>query len=121
MIIALIPKGNIQTTMNDWRPITLCNVLYKVISKVLANILKIVLPKCISETQSAFVTGRSILDNDMVAIEVIHYMKTKTRGTNGCVALKLYISKAYDQMDWEYLKEVMIKMGFNNNGFIGCL
>jgi len=112
--IALIPKGNIQTTMKDRRPITLCNVLYKLISKVLANRLKVMLPKCISDNQSAFVPGRSILDNAMVAIEVIHYMKTKMRGTNGCVALKLDISKAYDMMDLDYLKEVMRKMGFNN-------
>jgi len=41
-------------------------------------------------------------------------MKTKTRGTNGCVALKLDISKAYDMMDWDYLKGVILKMGFNN-------
>ena len=87
--IALIPKGNIQTTMKDWRPIALRNILYKLIPKVLANRMKVVLPKCISDNQFAFVPGRSILDNVMVAIEVIHYMKTKTRGKNGRVALKL--------------------------------
>jgi len=50
----------------------------------------------------------------MVAIEVVHYMKTKMRATNGCVVLKLDINKAYDRMDWDHLKEVMIKMSFNN-------
>ena len=112
--IALIPKGTVQTTMKDWRPIALCNVLYKIIAKVLANRLKRVLPKCISDHQSAFVPGRSILDNAMVAIEVIHHMKSKVRGKTGCVALKLDISKAYDRMDWDYLKEVMRRMGFND-------
>ncbi|XP_039684970.1 uncharacterized protein [Medicago truncatula] len=68
--IALIPKGSTQVSMKDWRPIALCNVLYKIISKVLANRLKKVLPKCISDNQSAFVPERSILDNAMVAIEV---------------------------------------------------
>jgi hypothetical protein len=96
--IALIPKGNIQSTMKDWRPIALCNVLYKIIAKVLANRLKQVLPKCVSHHQSAFVPERSILDNAMVAIEVVHYMKTKTTGKAGCVALKLDINKAYDRM-----------------------
>ncbi|PNX57454.1 ribonuclease H, partial [Trifolium pratense] len=110
--IALIPKGEVQKCMKDWRPIALCNVLYKMVSKVLANRLKGVLDKCISNNQSAFVPGRSILDNAMVAIELVHFMKSKTRGKMGNVALKLDISKAYDRIDWDYLKEVMIKMGF---------
>lgn len=100
--------------MKDWRPIALCNVLYKLISKVLANMLKLVLPQCISDNQSAFVSGRSILDNAMVAIEVLHSMKPKARGNDGNVALKLDISKAYDRIDWDYLREVMVKMGFEN-------
>jgi hypothetical protein len=95
-----VTKGATQTTMKDWRPIALCNVLYKLIAKVLANRMKVMLYKCISDSQSAFVPGRSILDNAMVAIEVIHYMKTKTRGQDGCVALKLDISKAYDKIYW---------------------
>jgi hypothetical protein len=112
--IALIPKGNTQSTMKDWRPIALCNVLYKIIAKVLANRLKQVLPKCVSHHQSAFVPERSILDNAMVAIEVVHYMRTKTTGKAGCVALKLDISKAYDHMSWEYLRAVLERMGFSD-------
>jgi hypothetical protein len=112
--IALIPKGSTQKTMKDWRPIALCNVLYKIIAKVLANRLKMVLPKCVPDHQSAFVPERSILDNAMVAIEVVHFMRTKTRGKAGCVALKLDISKAYDRMSWEYLRAVLIKMGFSD-------
>ncbi|CAJ2674072.1 unnamed protein product [Trifolium pratense] len=100
--------------MKDWRPIALCNVLYKLVSKVLANRLKRVLDKCISDNQSAFVPDRSILDNAMVAIEVVHFMKSKTRGKLGNVDLKLDISKAYDRIDWDHLKEVMIKMGFSH-------
>jgi len=61
---------------------------------------------------SAFVPGRSILDNAMVAIEVVHYMKLKTEGKQGNMALKLDISKAYNRIDWLYLKEVMLKMEF---------
>jgi len=100
--------------MRDWRPISLCNVLYKLISKVLANRLQGVLSKCISDCQSAFVPGRSILDNAMVAIEVLYSMRTNTRIDDGSVALKLDISKAYDHIDWDYLKGVMSRMGFNS-------
>ena len=100
--------------MKDWCPIALCNVLYKIISKVLANRLKDVLPHCISDNQSAFVPGRSILDNAMVAIKVLHFMKTKTRGEDKYVALKLDISKAYDRMDWDYLRAILDKMGFHS-------
>lgn len=112
--IALIPKGESQTSMKDWRPIALFNVIYKVVAKVLANRLKVVLNKCISDSQSAFVAGRSVLDNAMAAIEIIHYMKSKVKGILGDVALKLDISKAYDKIDWSYLKRVMIKMGFSD-------
>jgi len=112
--IALIPKGNSQVSMKDRRPIALYNVLYKLVSKVFTNSLKLILHKCISDDQSTFVPNRSILDNAMVAIEVIHFMKTITKGNDKFVALKLDISKAYDRIDWEYLKEDMIKMGFGH-------
>ncbi|PNY07166.1 ribonuclease H [Trifolium pratense] len=75
--------------------------------------LKLVLDKCISHNQSPFVSGRSILDNAMTTIEIIHFMKSKTRGKKGEAALKLDISKAYDHMDWDFLKDMMIKMGFS--------
>ncbi|MCI21014.1 RNA-directed DNA polymerase (Reverse transcriptase), partial [Trifolium medium] len=50
----------------------------------------------------------SILDNAMAAIELVHFMKSKTRGRRGEVALKLDISKAYDRIDWEYLHDIMV-------------
>lgn len=99
--------------MTDLRPISLCNVLCKVTSKVLANRLKVVLPKCISEEQSAFVAGRSILDNAILAVEVLHAMKTKRRGVKGDMALKIDINKAYDRVDWGFLQHMMLAMGFD--------
>ncbi|MCI04447.1 RNA-directed DNA polymerase (Reverse transcriptase), partial [Trifolium medium] len=63
--------------------------------------------------QSAFVPGRSILDNVMAAIEIVHHMKSKTRGKQGEVALKLDISKAYDRFDWDYLKDIQRTLGFS--------
>ena len=84
--------------MRDLRPIALCNVLYKIIAKVLANRLKAFLPVLIDESQSAFVPGRAITDNVLVAFELIHYMKRKSYGKVGDVALKIDISKAYDRI-----------------------
>jgi hypothetical protein len=110
--IVLIPKIDNPTSMKDLRPISLCNVLYKIISKVLANRLKPLLNRYISVEQSAFVADRSILDNVMVAMETMHHMKCKTKGKIGEVALKIDISKAYDRVDWSYLMNVMRKMGF---------
>jgi hypothetical protein len=81
--ICLIPKCDNPISMKDMRPISLCNVLYKMVSKVLANRLKECIDKCVSEEQSAFVEGRSILDNALIAIEVLHSLKRRTRGSKG--------------------------------------
>jgi hypothetical protein len=66
--------------MKDFRPISLCNVLYKILSKVLANRLKSLLNCCISGGHSSFVSDRSIVDNVMEAMETIHHMKSKVVG-----------------------------------------
>lgn len=70
------------------------------------------LPNLISENQSAFVSGRSITENVLVAFEVVHHMRRKNRGCEGEIALKLNISKVYNRVDWSYLKARMQAMGF---------
>lgn len=112
--IVLTPKKDNADSMKDLRPIALCNVLYKVIAKVLSNRLRVILPGIISENQSAFVPNRSIADNVLIAFEMLHYMKQKKKGLEGEVALKLDVSKAYDRVDWGFLKNQMIHMGFND-------
>lgn len=111
--IVLIPKVKTFELIKDLRPISVCNVLYKIVSKVLANRLKKILPEVISQSQSAFFPGRLISDNILVAYELTHYMRQKRNGETGYAALKLDMSKAYDRVEWGFLKDMMLKLGFN--------
>ena len=97
--ITLIPKVHSPRKVSEFRPISLCNVLYKLIAKVLANCLKPLLPKVISETQSAFMFERLITDNILIAHETLHYLKERRKGKMGYMALKLDMSKAYDRVE----------------------
>lgn len=108
--IILIPKKKKPTYV--FRLINLYNVTYKLISKVIIdNRLKKWLPDIISPTESAFVLEKLIIDNILVAYELIHFLNDKRNGKNGFMSLKLNIGKPYDQVRWEFLEDVMSKMG----------
>jgi hypothetical protein len=98
--------------MTHFRPISLTNFNYKIISKILLNRLKPLLHKIVSPTQSTFLKGRSIHDNTILAHEVFHFMKQK-RGNGGVKDLKLNMEKASDSMKWNFLLKILSLLGFH--------
>ncbi|KAG5537109.1 hypothetical protein RHGRI_024523 [Rhododendron griersonianum] len=110
--VTLIPKVKNPESMSHFRPISLCRFIYKVISKVLANRLQPFMHGLISEQQSAFIPGRQIQDNIIIAHEVFHFLKHKKSGRKASVAVKLDLNKAYDRVCWDFLLKVLEKLGF---------
>ena len=110
--ICLIPKTLRPSRMTELRPISLCNVGYKIISKVLCQRLKKFLPHLISETQSAFVSGRLISDNILIAQEMFHGLRTNNSCKEKFMAIKTDMSKAYDRVEWPFVEAILLKLGF---------
>jgi hypothetical protein len=110
--IVLVPKHIGAQSVSHFRPISLCNIIYKIISKILANRFKLHLHKFISPYQSAFVPSRNIQDNSIMAHEVLHSLKNK-KGRGGLMAVKIDMEKAFDRMEWSFLFSLMEKLGFS--------
>ena len=111
--IVLIPKVQHPETLKDYRPISLCNVLYKVVSKCLVNRLRPLLDAVFSENQSAFIPRRLITNNALIAFECFHAIQQDNSVNSKFCAVKLDLAKAYDRVDWSYLELAMEKLGFH--------
>lgn len=112
--LCLIPKVYPPTGMSEFRPIALCNVSYKIFSKVLVNRLKNHLSCIITENQTVFIPERVISGNIIVANKIFHSLKARKRQSTSYMAVKTDITKAYDRLEWSFLREAMQRMGFDN-------
>ena len=108
-ILSLIPKTEEVQTMRDYRPIACYNFLYKVISKVLARRLKSILPEAIEQNQSVFIKGRLLLENVILASELVNGYHKKSNSNRA--AVKFDISKAFDMVKWSFITSVLRAMG----------
>eukprot|EP00253_Pinus_taeda_P035172 PITA_35172 len=110
--IALIPKTDSPSSFDDYRPISLCNVLYKIISKIIANRIRPILSRHISPHQFAFLEHRQIHEAMGAAQEALHSIWTKHLKA---IILKIDLAKAFDRVSWLYLKMILIHLGFPQN------
>ena len=117
-ILALVPKKEDSLEMKDFRPISCCNVLYKVVSKILANRLKRILPKIISENQSAFIEGRLLMENVLLASELVKDYHKGSGSPRG--VMKIDISKAFDSVQWDFVLKSLEALGIPEK-FIGLI
>ncbi len=110
--ITLIPKRQGASNFNQFRPISLCNFYYKIISKILVLRLRPILPKLIDPAQVTFVPDRWIAENVVLAQEVVHTFHNMKR-KKGSVGFKLDFKKAYDSLEWDFILAVMRAVGFD--------
>lgn len=108
--ICLIPKVACPNTPSEFRPIACCNVIYKAITKIMANRLQLVLPEIVSQNHSAFVKGRSIMSNVLICQDLVRGYNRST-GVPKC-PMKIDLRKAYDSLDWSFIQQALRYLGF---------
>ncbi|XP_021812414.1 uncharacterized protein LOC110755503 [Prunus avium] len=108
-LITLVPKLDSPQTMAQFRPISLCCTLYKVISKIIVARLRPFMGRWISPHQVSFVTGRQIIDNIVIVQELMHKFQA-SKGRKGFFAWKIDLSKAYDRLNWQFVEQVLYEL-----------
>jgi hypothetical protein len=118
--IVLLPRKDDLEQLKDFRPISLCNVIYKVVSKCLVNRLRPLFQDLICPMKSAFILGRLITDNTLIMFECLHAMEQGNRSCKEFAALKLDLIKAYDRVHWGYLEDILLRLSFHQK-WVQCI
>ena len=105
-LISLIPKCQNPESLSNYKPISLCNSVYKIVLKILVARIRPLLSSLISPVQAAFVPGRRGIDNVLIAQELFHALDKK-KGKTGFMAVKLDLEKAYDRLKWSFIYKVL--------------
>ncbi|XP_019163602.1 PREDICTED: uncharacterized protein LOC109159944 [Ipomoea nil] len=113
-ILSLIPNVQNPEYIKQFRPIGLCNVAYKLITKIMATRLKDIAGKLVGPHQSSFIQGRQIIDNSLAYQEVLNSFRTK-KGKTGWMALKIDLEKAFDRLSWSFIEDTLRDIGFNQS------
>ena len=112
--VVLIPKMVGPESLGNYRPISLCNTVYKIVTKILVARIRPFLDKLVSPLQSAFVPGRRSVDIAIVVQEIIHIISNK-KGRVGYMAIKVDLKKAYDKIEWSFIREVLMNANLPQN------
>ena len=107
--LVLIPKVEAPSRPNQFRPIGLCNIVYKLVTKVIVNRIKPILSTLIAPTQCSFVPKRQITDNVIIVQEMLHSMRYK-KGRSGYMMVKIDFEKAYDRLRWKFIRETLMEL-----------
>ena len=113
-LVALIPKQLGPERVSQYRPISLCNTIYKTVSKILVQRIRLLLPNLISPMQATFLEGRKGSDNVIIAQELVRSIG-KSKGKEGYIVVKIDLEKAYDLLEWSFIRLVLTHFGFPDN------
>nr|XP_016488098.1 PREDICTED: uncharacterized protein LOC107808123 [Nicotiana tabacum] len=115
----LVPKVASATSIKEYRPIACCSTLYKLISKIITAKLKMVVDSIVGPAQVAFIEGRNILDNMIIAHKLVKGYTQKGVSPRCCI--KVDIRKAYDSVEWPFLRMILLEFGIADKISISLL
>ncbi|XP_074266889.1 uncharacterized protein LOC141590182 [Silene latifolia] len=112
-ILTLIPKTELPDSVLKFRPIVCCNTVYKCLTKVMCTRLSSILPDIINPSQAAFIKNRDIMGNILICQDLIKLYKRKVCSPR--IMMKIDLQKAYDSIEWSFLKEMLVALNFPNS------